>query len=223
LEKVLFELGETLWLKPKVTFMEPLIPGYYYHIYNHVNGNEQLFREEKNYYFFLKKFKQHIIPVADIFAYCLMPNHFHFLLRLTEKVELQTLESFPKFRTLEKSVSDACQLEKLTGDYISKQFSNMFSSYTQAYNRMYNRRGSLFIKNFRRKRIHDENYFIKVVNYIHFNPVTHGFVDKPADWRFSSYNAIVSTKKTMLKRDEVLEWFGGLANFMYCHLRPMDI
>jgi REP element-mobilizing transposase RayT len=82
--------------------MEPLIPGYYYHIYNHAIGNEQVFREDKNYHFFLKKTKKYIVPVAEIYSYCLMPNHFHFLVKLKDEVELQLQESFPKFETLEK-------------------------------------------------------------------------------------------------------------------------
>jgi len=203
--------------------MEPLIPGYYYHIYNHSIGNEQVFREDKNYKFFLNKIKEYIVPVAEIYSYCLMPNHFHLLVKLKDEEELRLLGSFPKFQTLVKLVPDSSQLEKISSDYISKQFSNLFSSYAQAYNKVYKRRGSLFLKNFRRKRIKDESYFLRVVNYIHFNPVNHGFVEHPADWKYSSYNAIVSKNKTLVKRNEVLEWFGGLANFMYCHLRPMDI
>ena len=207
----------------RIPLMEPLIPGYYYHIYNHSIGNDQVFREDKNYHFFLKKMKKYIVPVAEIYSYCLMPNHFHFLIKVKDEEKLQKLEFFSKFETLEKAVLDASQLEKIFCDYTSKQFANTFSSYAQAYNKEYKRRGSLFLKNFKRKRIKDESYFLRVVNYIHFNPVNHGFVDRPADWKYSSYKAIISKNKTLVKRDEVLEWFGGLANFMYCHLRPMDL
>jgi len=48
-----------------------------YHIYNHAVGNENLFRCDENYRYFLKKYAEHISPIADTFAYCLMPNHFH--------------------------------------------------------------------------------------------------------------------------------------------------
>ena len=59
----------------------------FYHIYNHENGNENLFREEDNYQFFLKKWAAYISVIADTYAYCLMPNHFHFLLRIKEEKE----------------------------------------------------------------------------------------------------------------------------------------
>jgi hypothetical protein len=57
-----------------------------YHIYNHANGNDNLFKSDENFYFFLNKVSIHLAPVADLYAYCLMPNHFHFLLR-TKKIE----------------------------------------------------------------------------------------------------------------------------------------
>lgn len=203
--------------------MEPLIPGYYYHIYNHSIGNENLFKEEKNYIFFLQKCKKHVIPVADICVYCIMPNHFHILIQI--KNEDDILHLFADSLSWSKVLQTASisSKEEYISKYVSKQFSNLFSAYTQAYNGLYTRKGSLFIKNFKRKRIDDENYFIRLINYIHFNPVTHGFVNKPSQWKYSSYNAIVSKKPTQIKREQVLQWFGGLANFMYCHLRPMEL
>ena len=56
-----------------------------YHLYNHANGGDDLFREEENYRYFLRKWKQHIDPVADNLAYCLMPNHFHFLVTVKSR------------------------------------------------------------------------------------------------------------------------------------------
>jgi predicted helicase len=95
--------------------MVTLSPNNFYHIYNHANGNENLFRSGDNYSFFLKKYAVHISPIADTFAYCLLPNHFHILVQIKDKETLR--KTFPKFETLEK-------LEK----GISKQFSNFFSS-----------------------------------------------------------------------------------------------
>jgi REP element-mobilizing transposase RayT len=73
--------------------MEPLQPGFYYHIYNHANGSENLFLNEDNYNFFLKKYSSYIRPVADTFAYCLMPNHIHVLVRIKE-INEKTSEVF---------------------------------------------------------------------------------------------------------------------------------
>ena len=149
----------------------------YYHIYNHANGDDNLFREEKNYDFFLKKYHQHIDPIADTVAWCLMKNHFHLLLRIKSEEEIISSSSFPKFQTL----------EKIDSNFISKQFSNFFSSYTQAFNKVYKRRGSLFIKNFKRKEIKSEAYLRSCILYVHLNPVKHGFVRDVDDWQHSSF------------------------------------
>ena len=77
-----------------------LIPDTYYHTFNHANGDDNLFKEERNYSFFLNKYYQHINPIADTVAWCLMPNHFHLLIKI--KNEDAMLQTFPKFKTLEK-------------------------------------------------------------------------------------------------------------------------
>lgn len=66
----------------------PLLPNQTYHIFNRAIGSEQLFREDENYRFFLQKYKQHILPVADTFAYCLLPNHFHCLVSIKDEEKI---------------------------------------------------------------------------------------------------------------------------------------
>ena len=56
--------------------------GEYYHIYNRAVSNTLLFREHRNYPFFLDKVKLYLVNCVDILAYCLMPTHFHFLLEI---------------------------------------------------------------------------------------------------------------------------------------------
>jgi len=204
--------------------MEPLLPEGYYHIYNRAIADELIFREEKNYSFFLDKYRQYIVPVADTMSFCLMPNHFHILIRVKKHGVIEKLIlNRPKGQKEFTKADNAQEKENYVALFLSKQFSNLFSSYTQAYNLVYARKGSLFLKNFKRKPIEHDDYFIRLVNYIHRNPVNHGFVNKPQQWKYSSYNAIVSDQPTLVKREEVLYWFGGLASFMYNHLRSMDL
>jgi len=77
--------------------------------------------------------------------------------------------------------------------------------------------GSLFKNRFNREPIEDENYLKKVIIYIHNNPVEAGFVKKQSEWKYSSYNSIISNKTTLLKRREVIELFEDLENFIFCH------
>ena len=155
--------------------LEVLQPDAFYHIYNRANGSEKLFITDENYVFFLRKYKEYISPICHTYCYCLMPNHFHFLIQIKSQQELTLffnqktslnyndsnnadgLKAFPKFKTLEK--------------LISKQFSNFFSCYTQALNKQQNRKGSLFMKNFKRKKVRDTPYLLQLIKYIHYNPI----------------------------------------------------
>ena len=159
--------------------------------------------------------------MVETYAYCLMPNHFHLLVSIKDDKEISDLILNNKFSTKYKAKTDSKEREKLMSLFISKQFAKLFSSYTQAYNKVYSRMGSLFMKNFKRKHITRESYFIYLINYIHLNPVNHGFVNKPCEWGFSSYNDILSDKPSILKQDFVLESFGGISNFIECHSKPI--
>lgn len=181
----------------------------YYHIYNRANGIEKIFVCIENYYFFLRKFSKFIVPVVDTFCYCLMPNHFHFLLKVKSEKELMELEDYRNFKN--KPL------------FVSKQFSNLFSSYTQAFNKQQKRRGNLFTRPFKRKEILDDIYFRKLVHYIHHNPVEAGLCNNPTEWVHSSYNALISLKPTLLNRFEVLEYFDTVKNFKYVHSHPPQL
>jgi REP element-mobilizing transposase RayT len=185
--------------------MELLLPGLTYHIYNHANGNEDIFREEKNYPYFLQKYKKHIAPVTDTYAYCLMPNHFHLLLKIKEENKLKTLPTvnLQGFKNLE--------------GFVAKQFSNFFNSYSKSINITYNRRGSLFNPRFKRKLVEGYQQFQSVFLYIHLNPVKHGFVNHEEDWKWSSvHNYINRQKDELLNMDEAVSNFKSYENLSYC-------
>jgi hypothetical protein len=106
---------------------EPLLHGQYYHIYNRGNSGETLFCEERNYPYFLKLYAQTIEPVAQTYACCLMPNHFHFLVRVKDFKDWQPSEDCQSCRSLAASHA----------------FAVLFSTYTKAFNKAYQRTGSL--------------------------------------------------------------------------------
>jgi putative transposase len=54
----------------------------YYHIYNRGNNKNLIFFEDDNYTFFLNQFKKYVTPFCEVYSYCLMPNHFHFFIRV---------------------------------------------------------------------------------------------------------------------------------------------
>ena len=173
----------------------------FYHIFNHSVGNENLFRNDENFRYFLKKYTQYTETVFDTYAYCLMPNHFHFLVKIKPYEQLKQL---PKF-------SDNVH------KFVMQKLSNLLNAYAKAYNTKYKRKGALFLDFTKRITINDETYFTTIVNYIHQNPVHHGFCKTIEEWYFSSYNAILSEKTTKIQREYVLDWFGGIKNFVQFH------
>lgn len=190
-------------------------PATYYHIYNHANGDENLFREEDNYRYFLEKWGKYIEPVAETYAYCLMPNHFHFLIRTRGEEDISDLQSFPKTEK-QHAEEDLTGFENLSG-FITKQFSNFFNSYAKAFNKMYSRKGSLFNRPFKAKPITSDSYLTNIIFYIHHNPLHHGFCEHVEDWPHSSYHAVVSDKLTRVKRKEVQDWFGSKGELVKFH------
>lgn len=184
---------------------EPLLFGHYYHIYNRGNNGQDVFLETENYYYFLRLYAKYIEPIAETYAWCLLKNHFHFLIRIKDESEINTNQL--TYSTTEKP--------KIITP--SKQFSHLFNAYTQAINKKHQRTGSLFEKNFERKLVSTEAYFQQLIFYIHNNPVKHGFVDKMNLYPWSSFESITSDKPTMIKRNEVITIFGDKEGFLEYH------
>jgi putative transposase len=171
--------------------------GRFYHIYNRGINKQTIFFRELNCDLFLDRVNKYLSGYIEIYAYCLMINHFHFLIRIKENAESSKIDN---------------------------GFKNLFMSYAKAINEQEKRTGSLFQQKFKRKEIGDDHYFSWIIQYIHMNPVLAGLCKEPELWKYSSYNAIISDKATNLRRNEVLEWFGSKEEFIRIHQeRKMDI
>ena len=205
--------------------MEKLQPNCSYHIFNHANGFENIFIEDENYRFFLEKYQQYILPIAETYAYCLLPNHFHLVVRIRRKEVIEEVyrnfkstnfSKFPNFGKVENSGKVEIT-DNIIEQFISKQFANLFSCYTQSFNKVNKRRGSLFLKNFRREPIENKAYFLNAVIYTHRNPVHHAFCDRYTDWSYTSFCEIKERNSHMIEVDKLLRMFGGRDSFIDLH------
>ena len=192
----------------------PLQYGTYYHIYNRGVNRENLFAEERNYRYFLQLYAKHVEPIAETYAYCLMRNHFHFLVRIKDLQDLQDLTGLGRT----PGSPDLSGLKKP-----SQHFSNFFNAYTRAFNKTYDRTGTLFQRPFGRIAVTSDAYLTWLVVYIHHNPQKHGFVDDFRTWPYSSYHAHLSDKPTRLQRDDVLAWFHGTEGLVMSHRQEADM
>lgn len=199
---------------------EKLQYGESYHIYSHGVGNRNVFKEAENYKFFLDLYDKYIVPVADTFAWVLMPNHVHFVVRIKTEEEVAAYIANISYR-VQNSDRDKNNKPLKIGTP-SQQFAKLFNSYAQSYNKWIEARGPLFQRPFKRKQVENIHYLKNLVLYIHNNPVLHGFCEHPLEYPWSSFLSCISLKPTKLKRDEVIGWFDNEANFKTKHDEKMD-
>jgi hypothetical protein len=140
-------------------YTQPLTESSYFHIYNKGVNGEDIFKEQRNYYYFLQQYTLYCSDVLETFAYALLKNHFHLLVYVKENVLV------PK-----NNGRGIIQLNA------SKQLSHFFNAYAQAVNKANNRTGPLFESPFERKLIDDDNYLTSMIYYCHYNAKLHGFI-----------------------------------------------
>lgn len=134
-----------------------------YHVYNRGAHRERIFFSEENYRFCLRLFRKYKNKYrVDIIAYCLMPNHYHLLLRQEE------------------------------GGSISRFLQTTFNTYVQALNKEQGLSGALFEGSAKSVLIDSESSIVRVVRHIHLNPVVAKLVSRPGDWEFSDYNVWIT-------------------------------
>ena len=177
-------------------------------MYNRGNNRENLFHKPENYSYFLRKYGHYLSNWVDTYAYCLLPNHFHLLIRVKH------IENLPGFQDLE-----GLDITKA----ISQQFRLFFMAYSKAINKQENRTGSLFQKNFRRILVDNPGYFTRLIFYIHANPQLHSITQDFALYPYSSYASIISNVPTKLCRNEVLQWFEGQQGFEEFHRQSIEL
>ena len=165
-------------------------------------GSEKLFIEKGEYDIFLFRWYKYISPIAFCYVYCLMPNHFHFLIRMKSYEEISEVLELSEYQY---------------NSTVVQRFSNFYNSYAKSFNFRHHRMGKLFMLPFKRKIVASDEYFRQLVYYIHRNPLHHGILMDPAQWDYSSYAELVHEFPTRLHRIAVLNWFGGKEKFIKYH------
>lgn len=171
-----------------------LEPGKYYHVYNRAKNGDPLFENEEACRFFLKLYQAHICPIAETYAYCLLSDHLHFLIRIRE---------------------DAA-------GSLYKPFAMLFNSYSKGYNNHNEKEGKVFQFKLKRKEIRSTPSLLEMIRYVNQNPWRHGATENPANYKFSSFRATMTTGPTMVAKELVQEFFGSHENLAGNLLTQVD-
>ncbi len=175
---------------PSKKIKTPIEPGKVYHIYNRGNNYQDVFFKSSDYSLFLEKMAKYLADYCSIYAYVLIPNHYHMVVRINDDLE--------------------------TNEW-SNHFLKFSLSYTNKINFQEKRNGSLFLSHFRRIHVNTEDYLKRLIFYIHYNPCKHEIVDDFKSYKYSSYNSIISHKPTRLARGVVLDLFENIEGFKNYH------
>jgi hypothetical protein len=190
----------------------PLYPDHHYHLLGRAIGKEKLFRTDENFRFFLERMGKYLLPVAGIYSYCLLPDHFHLLARIRPQSAIELHYAQMKEGLLPEEAD--------LPDFIMERFSNLLNSYCKSYNKVYQRKGSLFIDYLKRKEMPPEAV-ADAICLIHNNPVRHRYCQHPGDWKWSSYQGFFHPEATQLSVIEALSYFGDRSSFAAAHKRKI--
>lgn len=167
----------------------PFLPDQYYHFYNRGNNRQAVFFERDNYLYFLRGLKKYLREYVEILVYCLMPTHYHILVRVRQTSEV--------LKTSEVSGKVSLAMQKFG------------ISYTKAINKRFERVGALFQGQFQAKPVQQYNHLLNLCVYIHANPVKDGLVALPEDWEFSNYLEWMNLREgTLVSREFISDNFG---------------
>jgi REP element-mobilizing transposase RayT len=176
------------------------VPDNLYHVYNQGNNKQPIFSVNEEYLIFLRLVRKLIYPHSEIIAYCLMPNHFHLLLYVDERVKTTIKQG------------------NLSLDVLTNGFRKLLSGYTRIYNTRNAKSGSLFRQKTKYKCLSDINishelsyhlqdYYFNCFQYIHQNPFSAGLISKLEDWEFSSFRDYAGLRNGTLCNKELAAKF----------------
>ncbi|PKN92567.1 MAG: transposase [Chloroflexi bacterium HGW-Chloroflexi-7] len=164
--------------------LTPFIFNHYYHLYNRGINKGLIFFSDRNYSYFVDRLQKFVFPSASIIAYCLMPNHYHLLIKVKDEL------------------------------IIGKSLHPCFVSYVKSINIEQKRIGPLFQSRYQATEIEDDSYLLECVKYIHLNPVKAGLASSPELWQFSSYKSYLNPEiRCIVNISDIMNFFESKKEF----------
>ena len=196
-----------------INYWQSLKHDCYFHIYNRAVSGSVLFEEDSDYNFFLKQYNKYCEQYFETLAYCLIPNHFHFIVKVRPKGLIDSIIEQESFVIAERYLKREIDVN----DYLMNQLRRLFSSYSITFNNKYGRRGPLLMNKVKRVAIDNDDRLRYMIAYVHHNPIHHRLTDGYESWGYSSFRYINSNEVSLLERKEVMKLYGGKEEFKEYH------
>lgn len=183
---------------PSKKYTTPIRTGRYFHLFNRGINHQTVFTCEEDKQVFLDKVKHYLHDYAEILSYCILDNHYHFLIRIKES-----------------GPHSSC---------FSKQFGKLILSYTYYFNKKYDHQGPIFHRRFKRLEVETDSYLMNLFWYIHANPMHHGLANDYRDYPYSSVNAYLNgISDNYVSIAEGIAHFGTIEKLRQYHFARHDI
>ena len=211
--------------RKKIDYHAPLIASTSFHVYNRTNNKGILFKDDEDRTTFLGKYKEYVSEYTDTYAFCLLGNHFHFVTRVKSVEEItKIVELIPREKRgiAQQKYLNVEVKNRTVFEVIERQFNKFFTSYAKYFNKKYKRQGNLFTRRFKRIAVQNEVHFGKLICYVHKNPRKHKLMADYTKYYWSSYQTYLNNATTLLAKNVVLDWFGGIDYFLDFHSTNHD-
>jgi REP element-mobilizing transposase RayT len=194
-------------------YRDPFESEQFYHIYHRAVTGERLFINDSDYVEFLDRYSKYLQPYFNTWAYCLIPNHFHFLVKVKTQDELKVSSEGEKTNASKLYLKGKKPFTFL----LENQFSRMLSGIALRHNKKYNRHGPLFDQGIKRVCITSESRIAYQIAYIHHNPIHHNVSKSFSGWKYSSYSTFIDQGKSKIAVNDVLQFLGNIETFHLVH------
>ncbi|MEO6253353.1 MAG: hypothetical protein ABIO79_08620 [Ferruginibacter sp.] len=206
-------------------YKAPFYPGAFYHIVCKSIDGVPLFTAEKDYLVFKERFKQFTADFFEVWSYNLIPNHTHHIVKvIPTEVIIQVISSLPvqqQTKAMALFIADS-KNDIVFDEMIERQMNSFLVSYANYCNNKRNRKGGIFQKPFKRIRIEDDAHLQQAIIYTNANAQKHNLVTDFKKYPHSSYTGTVTGNNIFIMIKNVLDFFGGLDNFINIHKNQVD-
>ena len=188
-----------------------------YHIFNKGSNDINIFTDSEDYKYFITLLIKYILPVATVYSWALLRNHFHILLHIKEDIQYKWTKKTLPTKDSNIWATEGIQLSNVNNriPIAVNHFRHLFNAYAHYFNLKHKRKGSLFDKPYKRVLIENDKHLINELLYINTNAVKHGFSIDSFEWKWSSANEIIHEKSELTDVEYVISLFDGVQNFQF--------